>query len=80
MLQELLGRLAIGFLDQLRDRKLTGSVNGNKQIELTFLSPDFGNVDMEVTDRVSLELLSLGFVAFDVWQTGYPMSLKAAMQ
>lgn len=67
MLQELPCCFTIGLLDELRDRKRAGSVDSNKQIELAFLSPDFGNADMEITDRVSLELLSLGFIAFDVW-------------
>jgi len=80
MLQELPGCFAIGFLDQLGDRELAGPVNGDKEIKLAFLGPDFSNVDMEISDRVTLELLALRFVAFNVRQTRYPMPLKAAMQ
>lgn len=66
------GCLAIGFFDQLRHSGLAGSVNRNKRLGFALLGPDFGNIDMEISDRVAFELVSLGFVASDVWQSGYP--------
>jgi hypothetical protein len=47
--------------------KLAGSVNGYKEIELTFVCAQFGNVDMEISNRVALKLLPFGFVAFHIW-------------
>ncbi len=77
--QELPGGLAVGLLDQLGDGELAGAVNGDKEIKLSFLGSDLGNIDVEITNRVALKLLALGFVAFDVRQTGYSVSLKTAM-
>jgi hypothetical protein len=48
------GRLAIGFLDQLRQRKFAGPVDGHKEIELALFGPDLGNVDVEEAERVSV--------------------------
>src|SRR4051812_18761873 len=38
------------------------------------------DVDMEVADRVALELAPVGLVAVDLRQPADPMTLKAAMQ
>lgn len=46
ILKELPRRLAIGFLHQLCDGELAGSVNGYKEKKLTFFGSDFGDVDM----------------------------------
>ena len=35
---------AIGLFDHVRDRELAGAINGDKEIELVFLGPDFGNI------------------------------------
>lgn len=67
MFQELPRCLAVGLLNKLRDRELAGSINGNKEIELAFLGPNFSDIDMEIANRTPLELLPLGFVAFHVW-------------
>ena len=50
MLRKLPGCLAIGLLDQLRSRKLAGSVNGYKEIELALLGPDLGDINVETAD------------------------------
>jgi hypothetical protein len=49
-------------------------------VELALLGPDLGDVDMEVADRVALELAPVGLVAVDLRQPADPMTLKAAMQ
>jgi hypothetical protein len=60
--------------------KLAGSVDGHEEMELAFCGSDFGNVDMEVANRISLELLLRSLVAFDFRQPLDAMTLKAAMQ
>lgn len=80
MLQKLPGRFAVGFLNQLRNRELAGSVNGNKEIWLAFLRSHLSNIDMEIADGVALELLALWLVTFDAGQTGYPVPLQTTMQ
>ena len=80
MLQKLPCCFTIGFLNKLGDRELAGSVNGNKQMQLPFLSPDLGDIDVEITDWISLELLPLRLVAFHIRQSGYPVPLKTTMQ
>ena len=42
---------------------------------LTFIYAQFGNVDMEIADGISFELLSVGLVAFHIWQSENPMPL-----
>ncbi|GKY88863.1 hypothetical protein STA1M1_27320 [Sinisalibacter aestuarii] len=80
VLEELPSCLPIGLRDQLGHGELAGSVNGHKETELVFFCPDLGDIDVEIADRGAFELLALGFVACDVWQTGYPMPLKTAVQ
>ena len=60
--------------------KLAGSVDGNKEMKLAFCRSDLGNVDMEVANRIGLELLLWSLVAFNIWQPFNTMALKAAMQ
>ena len=69
-----------GFLVQLDEGELRGAVDGDEQVELALLGPDLGDVDMEVADRVALELAPIGLVAVDLRQPADPMTLKAAMQ
>jgi hypothetical protein len=60
--------------------KLAGSVDGYEEMELAFCGSDFGNVDVEVANRTSLELLLLSLAAFNLWQSFNAMALKATMQ
>ena len=55
-------------------------VDGDEEMELVFLGPHFGNVDMEEADRVSLELLPRRLVPLDIWQLADAMTLEATMQ
>ena len=63
----------------LDEGELRGSVDGNQQIELVFFGAHFGDIDMEVTDRIGLELLALRPVAVDLRQSGDRMPLQATM-
>ena len=80
MIQDLPGHSPIGLIDEPRDGEFAGSINGYKKIKLALLGPDLGDVNLEVPNWVSFKLLPLGFVTFDIRQTGYPMTLKTAMQ
>ena len=70
VLKELPRGFAICLLDQLRDCELAGSINSvhflrkchvHKEIELAFLRPDLGEVDVKIPNRIALELLPFGF-------------------
>ena len=80
IVQELLRDGSCSPLVKFNIGKLAGSVDGHEEMELAFCGSDFGNVDMEVTNRISLELLLRSLVAFDLRQPLDAMTLKAAMQ
>ncbi|NNH67876.1 hypothetical protein HLI17_32280 [Rhizobium laguerreae] len=49
-------------------------------MELPSLGADFGNVNVEVAERIGFELLAGRLVAFDIGKLGDAMPLKATMQ
>ena len=55
-------------------------INGYEEMELPFGSLDLGDVDVEVADRIGLELLLRGRVACDVRQTRDVVALQTAVQ
>ncbi len=59
-------RLAIDLHDHLYHREFAGSGDGDNELELPFLNPGFGNFDLEIAGRVSLECLALGLVAVHI--------------
>ena len=65
---------------QLDEGELGGAVDGDEQVELAFGGSHLGDVDMEVADRIGLELLLGGLVAFDLRQAADAVALQAAMQ
>jgi len=78
--KELPSRPPISLADELGDRKLTGAVDADEQVELAFDSLNFGYIYVKEADRVALEALSLLLVPLNVQQTGYAMMLQAAVQ
>lgn len=64
--KEFPGCLAVRLFNQLRDGELAGSVNGDKEMEFAFFCSDLGNVDVEIANRVSLELLPFGLVPIHI--------------
>lgn len=78
--QELSGNGRRGFLVQFDEGKLRCAINGDEHVELALLGANFGNVDMEIADRIGFELLPGGPVAFDISKLGNAVPLKAAMQ
>jgi hypothetical protein len=70
-----------GLWMQLDKGELAGLVNGHKQIESAFGGLYFGDLDVEIADRVRLEFLSDGLIAFTrLRQAGNPVPFQAAMQ
>lgn len=53
------GGFLVCLFHQLGHGELTGSVNYYKEKELVFGGPEFGDVDMKITDWIPLELLPL---------------------
>ena len=68
------------LLHQLDKSKLRCAVNGDKQIQLALLCADLSNINMKITNRVTLEFLLRRFVSFHVWQTGDAMTLQTTVQ
>ena len=68
------------LLDQLHEGELAGAIDSDIEIELAFSGLELSDVDMEIADRISLELFLRGLAAFDLWQSADAVALKAAMQ
>ena len=58
--------------DQLHESELARAINGDVEIKLALGGLHLGDVDVEVADRVGLELLSCRLVAFDLRQPEMP--------
>jgi hypothetical protein len=69
-----------GLLVQLDKGELGGPIDCHEQVKLAFLGANLGDIDVEVADRVGLELALVRRVAFDLWQAGDAVALQAAMQ
>lgn len=69
-----------GFFVHLDEGELRGSVDGNEEIQPALLGTDLGDVDMEVPDRIGLELLADGPVALHLRQAADAMAQKTTMQ
>ena len=78
--EELGGSHLAGLLDKADKGELRGPVDGDEQIELAFLRPHLGDVDVNVADGISLEAGPLGLVAVNVRQTADLMALKQPVQ
>ena len=79
-LEERAGGLGVRPIDELRKDELRGAVDRHEEVELAFLGAHLGDVDVEVADRVGLELLLLRLIARHLRQTANAMALEAAMQ
>lgn len=66
--QEVGGDARSGALVQLGKGELRGAVDGHEKVEFALLGPDFGDVDVEVADRISLEALARGLAAVGLRQ------------
>ena len=68
------------LLMQLDEGELGCSVDGYEEIDFALLCSDFGDVDVEVADRVAFELGSLGLLIGRVGQLRDAVALQATMQ
>jgi hypothetical protein len=64
---------------QLDECELRGAIDGHEHVQLAFLGAHLGDVNVEIADRIGLELLP-GLLAFDAWQARDVVALKQAMQ
>lgn len=78
--QELPGDGGGDLLVQFDEGELRGAVDGDEHVPLALLGPDFGNVDVEVADRVGLELPLRRPVAVDLGQPADAVALQAVVQ
>jgi hypothetical protein len=69
------GRLLV----QLDEGKLGCPVDRNEQVELTLLGANLGDINVEVADRIALELGADGRVALDRWKPGDAVALQTAV-
>lgn len=67
--QELGGIHLSGFVIEFDEGKFGCPVNRHKEIEFALGRLDLGNIDMEIADRITFELLLRLLVAFDLRQT-----------
>src|ERR1700683_1573883 len=78
--QEISGGPPRDFLMQFDEGELRRPVDGDDEMELALSGSDLGEVDMEIADRMGLELTLGRSLAFDLRQPGDPMALKAALK
>ena len=78
--QEVPGRAARHLLMQLDESELRGSIDGDEEIELALGGSNLGDVDMEIADRIGLELAFRRGFAFDLRKPGDPVALQTAMK
>lgn len=65
---------------QLHEGELAGAIDRHVEVELAFGGLELGDVDVEIADRISLELFLRGSAAFDLRQSADAVALQAAMQ
>ena len=70
----------ICLFDEFDHSELRGAVDGHEQVELAFGGSHLGQVDVEEADRIGVELLPPGLVAFHVRQTADAMTFQTPMK
>ena len=80
IVQELGGDHLARFAMSLDERELAGAVDPHEQAQLSLGGLHLGDVDVEVADRVGLELALRFLVAGHFGQPADPMALQAAVQ
>jgi hypothetical protein len=68
------------LLVQFHERELVGSVDRHQQVKLALFGPYLGEIDVEVGDRVHLELLPRRLVSVDLGQAADAVALQAAVK
>lgn len=80
MAQKVGGGLAKGLAMQLDEGEFARAINGHEEIEPALRRLHLGDVDMEETDGIALELLFRRQIAVQIGKTADPMPLQAPMQ
>jgi hypothetical protein len=78
--EEIAGHAPGGLFMHLDEGELRGTVDGDQEIELALFGAHLRQINMEVADRIGLELLAPGPVALHIGQPGDATALQAAMQ
>src|ERR1051325_7601261 len=65
---------------QLGEGELRCAVDGDEEIEPALSGLDLGDVDVEIADRIPLELPLARRLALDIRQAGDTVALQTAMQ
>jgi hypothetical protein len=78
--QEVRGGAAGHLLMQFDEGEFRRPVDRDKEIELALSGSDLGEVDMEIVDRIGLELALRRSFAFDLRQARDPVALKASIK
>ena len=78
--EDLPRRLAVCFVDPLRNGELAGAINRHEEMLLAFPRSHLSHIDVEIADGVALELLPFRLVTLDTWKTRNAMPLKTPMQ
>jgi hypothetical protein len=66
--------------DNLDEGEFARAINGDIEIELALGGLDLCDIDVDVADRVGLELLSVRLVTHRLWQPRNAMAPQAAVQ
>ena len=67
------------LLDQSHKDELAGAINGHIEVELAFGGLNLSDVDVEISNWISLELFLRRLAAFDLRQPADAVALEAAM-
>lgn len=78
--QELARDSGGGLLVQFDKGELRGAIDGDEHVQLALFGTHLGNVDVEIADRIALELLLRRPVAIDIRQAADAVALQAAVQ
>ena len=78
--QEVCGDISRGFLVQFDEGELGDLVNGHQEIKPAISGLNFGDVDVEVAERVGLQLALARSGALEFEQSGDAVPLQAAVQ
>lgn len=64
----------------MHEDELAGAIDCDVEVELAFGGLELSNVDVELADRISLELLLRRLATFNLRQSADAVALEAAMQ
>jgi hypothetical protein len=78
--QEVRGRAARHLLMQFDEGELRGPIDRDEEMELSLNGSNLGDVGMEISDRVSLELALGRSFAFDLWRARDSMTLQTPVK